>query len=148
MEILPGMHGKLSFHTFLYSKDIWKNGGLSLLGTIIILFLTLAHLRRGFVNFSHFLLLLQNHLASFNQTWQSILEWSWFKLISNEGPRPYLGENNNERVEIHLQNFQSLPFQNHKANFNQTWYKASWVNEIQVYSHEGYCPFPMMKITK
>ena len=50
------------------------------------------------------------------------------------------------RCRRHLKLFTfSLLLQNHWANFNQTWHKASlgpWVKKIQVCSNEGPHPFP------
>jgi hypothetical protein len=38
--------------------------------------------------------------------------------------------------------FKNLLLQNHRANFNQTWRRSSFGEEIQVYSNEGDKPSP------
>ena len=66
------------------------------------------------VNFSHFLLLLHNHWANFNQT--SLGEGD----SSFEGPDPFPRVDNYDIVKVHWR-----ILENHWANFNQTWHKAS-----------------------
>ena len=63
----------------------------------------------------------------------------WMKGIqvcSNEGPRLFPRGDNYEIVKIHWRNWKNLLLQNHWANLNQTWHKASWVKGIQVCSNE------------
>ena len=42
-----------------------------------------------FVSFFHFHILLQNHLASFNQTWHNLPWVKGIQVRSNEGPSPF-----------------------------------------------------------
>ena len=57
------------------------------------------------------------------------LKHPWMKEIQislNGGPYPFSrGDNYNKIVKIHIIIFKNLHLQNHRANFNQTWYKAS-----------------------
>ena len=95
------------------------------------------------VNFSHFLLL-RNQKAIFNKTWHKTslgeVDSSLFKWRAT----PFSKENHNKTAEkpnsLEILNL----LQNQLANFNQTWYKASfsWINEIQVYSNKRPRPFP------
>ena len=48
--------------------------------------------------------------------------------FSIEGPCPFTRGENYEIAEIHLQNLKNL-LQNHWANFNKTWLKASLGDE-------------------
>ena len=47
-----------------------------------------------------------------------------------------------EIAEIHEQDFKKILLQNHLTNFNQTWNKRPWINEIQVCLNERPRPFP------
>jgi hypothetical protein len=48
------------------------------------------------------------------------------KVCSNKGPGPLQMGDNHKNVKMGGgQSFKSLPFQNHSANFNQTWHKSS-----------------------
>ena len=64
------------------------------------------------VNFSHF----QPNLA------QNILGWRGFKFVQIKGPASFQGEIIAKNI---LTNLKNLLLQNHWANFNQTWHKAS-----------------------
>ena len=46
--------------------------------------------------------------------------------FSNNGPRLFPRGDHNEVVKISWTTFKNLHFQNHWANFNQTWHKASF----------------------
>ena len=48
-----------------------------------------------------------------------------FFFFPNEGPCPFPRVDNSEIAKILWQNWKNLLIQNHKANFNQTWHKAS-----------------------
>ena len=62
-----------------------------------------------------------------------LLRVNGIQVCSNEGPRPFPSGDNYEKAKIHWQSenviilkiFKNLLLQNHCANFNQTWYKAS-----------------------
>ena len=47
-----------------------------------------------------------------------------------------------EIAEIHELDLKTFLLQNHLTNFNQTWYKRPWINEIQICLNERPCPFP------
>ena len=56
---------------------------------------------------------------------QSILGWRGFKFVQMKGPALFQGEIITQIVKNRLTKFKNLLLQNHWANFNQTWHKAS-----------------------
>ena len=56
---------------------------------------------------------------------QSILELRQFKFVQMKGPVLFQGGDNYEIAKIHRWNLKIFFLQNHLANFNQTWHKAS-----------------------
>ena len=73
------------------------------------------------VNFSNFHKLLQDHWAISIKLSKNIL-W-WRQVCSNEGSNPFPRGENYERAKIYT--FKNPLLQNHSANFNETWHKAS-----------------------
>ena len=76
------------------------------------------------VNFSHFHLL-QNHWANFNQTWHKVSLCEGDSSLFKRRAPPFskgrkLGNKKNKLTTV-----KNLLLQNHWANFNQTWHKAS-----------------------
>ena len=94
------------------------------------------------VNCSHFHLLLQNHLANFNQTWHKTCIGEGDSSLFNEGPRPFPRGDNYEIAKVQEQIL--------KIFFSRTTWPIStkqgtkhpWVKGIQVCSYEGLSLFP------
>ena len=80
---------------------------------------------RPSVNFSHFHLLLQNHWTNFNQTWPKASLGEGDSSLFKWRARPFPSGDNYEIAKNTLTKLESLLLQNHWANFNQTWPKAS-----------------------
>ena len=93
------------------------------------------------VNFSYFLLLLQNHWANFNQTWHKAFmgkgDSSWFKWRAMPLSKGRWQWNS----KITVTNFKTL-LKNHWTNLTKLGTKHPLVKGIQVCSNEGPGPFP------
>ena len=89
------------------------------------------------VNFSHFLLLLQNFWVNFNQTWHKVLIGKRGSIFANEGLHPFFQGEKNVKYKI---TFFSGPLSQYQLNSTQN---ILWVNKILVCSNEGPCFFPM-----
>ena len=63
------------------------------------------------------------------------------RVYSNEGSRPFQSEDKYKKDNFN-KIFKNLLLQKHWANFNQTWYKVSFGEGIQIYSNKGSHPFP------
>jgi hypothetical protein len=47
------------------------------------------------------------------------------QVCSNKGPGPLERGDNHKKCQNGVESFKNLLLQNHRANFNQTWYKSS-----------------------
>ena len=77
------------------------------------------------LNFSHFLLLLQNHWANFNQTWHKASLGRGDSSLFRWRVKPFSKGRLLRNSENTLTKLKNLLLQNHWANFNQNWQKAS-----------------------
>ena len=69
--------------------------------------------------------LLQNHWANFNQTWQKASLGEGDSSLFKWRTCPFPRGDNYTNSENTLMKFKNILLQNHWANFNQTWHKAS-----------------------
>ena len=93
-------------------------------------------------NFSHFQLLLQNHLANFNQTCHKASVGEGDSSLFKWRVTPFSRGRQYWKCKIILKIFKNLLLQNRLAYLNQTWHKASLGRGIQVCTNEGPRPFP------
>ena len=77
------------------------------------------------LNFSHFHLLLRNHWANFNQTWHKAYLGKGDSILIEWRPWPFSKGRKLQNSENTLTKLKNLLLQNHWANFNHTWHKAS-----------------------